>query len=395
MLVRLDRRPDDVRTAGRSARCADAPGKLVRGCARTRPGHRHARRHRRRRRADRRRVRRRVRSGSPTTPASTPSCSCRAIVAACDEAGVALADLAAVVTGVGPGPVHRPAGRHGHRRRAGRRARHPRARRLLARRDRARARRRSSSSPTPAAARSTGPPTTPTAAAPTARTSSAPAVLVERLPDVRAAAARERARSPACPWSARPPDARSAWSPSPPTRCARASCRARWSRSTCAAPTPGTRRAQAGDGVTVTRRARPAARVRRRPLRRARAAALPRRRPLVRAGVPRGAAGGPPLRRRPDDGRASLVGYAGLGARRATRPRCTRSASTPPTRAAGIGRALLRDLLAVADAAARRRLPRGAHRQRAGARALRERGVRGGRAAASATTGPAGRTRTP
>ena len=48
----------------------------------------------------------------------------------------------------------------------------------------------------------------------------APAVLVERLPDVPAAAGGPAPRSPACPWSARPRRPPSASSPSPPTRSA-------------------------------------------------------------------------------------------------------------------------------------------------------------------------------
>ena len=81
-------------------------------------------------------------------------------------AGVDLADLAAIVVGLGPGPVHRPAGRHRQRPGAGRRPRRTAARRLQprrARRPRTPSRAGSSwSPPMPAAARSTGPATRPT-----------------------------------------------------------------------------------------------------------------------------------------------------------------------------------------------------------------------------------------
>ena len=193
LLVRLDRRPDDVRTAvvtrvaARPSGSSPSRCKLVRAVL--------------------------VLALDTATPAVTAGvveltadgCVQRSvrvahdarkhaellmpgIVAACDEAGVALADLAAVVTGVGPGPftglrvgmvtaaalgdalgipVHGvcslDAIAHG----------------LGARR---------SWSPTPAAARSTGPPTTTTAAAPTARTSTRPPRCSSGCPSVRAAA---------------------------------------------------------------------------------------------------------------------------------------------------------------------------------------------------------------
>ena len=119
---------------------------------------------------------------------------------------------------------------------------------------------------------------------------------------------------------------------------------------------------------------------RRRPLRRAGAGPVPRRRPVDRAGVPR-AAGRPPL----PVARARTACSSGTPAsgswpaRRRPRPRSTRSASIPPTRAAASAGRCCGGLLAVADAR-RRRLPRGAHRQRGGARALRG-GVHRGRPA--------------
>ena len=70
---------------------------------------------------------------------------------------------------------------------------------------RARARRAGrSSSPTPAAARSTGRPTTPTASAPHGPHVDAPAALADAAPRRARGGRRATPRSPACPWSARP-----------------------------------------------------------------------------------------------------------------------------------------------------------------------------------------------
>ena len=239
VLVRLDRRPDDVRTAvvTREGAATDRSS-LGTGRARTRPGHRHARRHGWRRRADRRRDRRTLRAGGPRRPQA------RRAAHAGDRrrlrrGRVALADLDAVVTGVGPGPftglrvgmvtaaalgdalgipVHGVCSLDAIARRAGPTI-GP-----------------SSSSPTPVVARSTGPPTPRTAAARRARTSTRPPSCRERMPDVRAAAGGSAGVTglpvvgPAAPTPA-------VWSPSPRRRCAMASSRARWSRSTCAVPT--------------------------------------------------------------------------------------------------------------------------------------------------------------
>ena len=320
----------------------------VDGCACTRPGHRHARRHRRRRRADRRRVR----------PA------------------------------LGPGRPRRPQAR---------RAAHAGDRRRLRRgRDRA-APTSPRSSPAPGRARSpvcgsawsppprwatrSASPCTASARSTRSRTGSvavvvvtdarrrevywaaydadgrrthgphvdAPAVLVERLPDVPAAAG-SHAEVTGLPVVG--PAA-----PTPVGLVAVAAAALRGGRRARAAgaalPAPprraGTRRAQAGDGVTVTVAFGPllasdaprCAELDRHP--------LPRRRPLVRAVVPRGAAGGLPLRRRPESTR-SLVGYAGIGVA-GDEAEVHTIGVDPAHQGRGIGRALLRDLLAVADAA--------------------------------------------
>ena len=245
-----------------------------------------------------------------------------------------------------PGPVHRAAGRPGHRRRARRRARHPGVRRLLARRDRARA-------------------------------AAAGAVLVatdarrrevywaaydaDGAPDrrparrrarraVRAAArrARGRRRGGSAEVTGLPvlgpaaPDARRRWSPWPPTALRAGAARP----AEAALPAPPrrrrARRAQAGDGVTVTRRARPAA-----------GSPTPRAAPSWSGCSSPATTRGPrsafrdELRRRPPLRRrrattTTLVGYAGLGRRGPTEAEVHTIGVDPAHQGRGIGRALLR-----------------------------------------------------
>ena len=57
-------------------------------------------------------------SGRCPRATGTPSCSRPRSAGVLADAGLAMADLDAVVTGLGPGPVHRAAGRRRHRRRA-------------------------------------------------------------------------------------------------------------------------------------------------------------------------------------------------------------------------------------------------------------------------------------
>ena len=117
-----------LRPCGTSPRLSTLVGR-----ARPRSRHRHARRWSPGWRGGRRPTgaevlaERAVPSGTKHAELLTP-----AIAGVLADAGLAMADLDAVVTGLGPGPVHRPAGRRRHRRGAGRRARSARRRRLLA-----------------------------------------------------------------------------------------------------------------------------------------------------------------------------------------------------------------------------------------------------------------------
>ena len=110
--VRLDRRDDDVRTAragaARARLGAAAPGDVrldVGRRARPRSRHRHPDARRRAWRAGRADGRPRCSPSAPSRRApGTPSCSRRRSASVLADAGLAMADLDAVVTGLGPGP---------------------------------------------------------------------------------------------------------------------------------------------------------------------------------------------------------------------------------------------------------------------------------------------------